>query len=68
MDANQIIQYSLVCAVFLAACIWMIVKTRKKNKSSGGCCGCDLKDSCKKFEARPHDHKNKGSQKNKRGD
>ena len=49
MDANAIIQYSLVGLVLLAACIWIGVKTFKKNKSlSGGCCGCKLQDECGK--------------------
>ena len=49
LTTGLIIQYSIVGVILLALCIWMIWKAvRKKNKPSGGCCGCAIADTCKK--------------------
>lgn len=46
---DQIIQYSVVGLVLLAAFGWMLWKIfRKSKKVSGGCCGCAIADSCGK--------------------
>ena len=48
-STDLIIQYSVVGAVLLAACIWIILKIFKKNKQSrNSCCGCAISDTCKK--------------------
>lgn len=47
---DMIIQYSVVGAVLLAACGWILWKLlrKKPNKNSGSCCGCALADNCDK--------------------
>ncbi len=44
------LQYTLIGIIFLAIILWMVVRMRKRIKSggAGGCCGCAIKDSCKK--------------------
>ena len=50
MDANYILQYTLVGLILLAVCVLIVVKTIRKSsrKGSGGCCGCSLNESCQK--------------------
>lgn len=51
MDNNYIIQITLVALIVLGAIIWAIVRmTRKSNVKEGGCCGCELLDTCNKKE------------------
>lgn len=41
------VQYTIVCAILLAATIWGgIVMYRTLHGKKSGCCGCGLKDSC----------------------
>lgn len=48
MSTNEIIQYSLVGVILLSSLVWIVVKTFKHNKSKGGCCGCNLQQTCNK--------------------
>ena len=48
-----VIQYTIVGAILIVACLWIVLKIfrKKKNKKgSGSCCGCTLADSCKKAQ------------------
>ncbi|MCH5239496.1 MAG: FeoB-associated Cys-rich membrane protein [Muribaculaceae bacterium] len=50
------VQYTIVGLILLAACVWIILKIIKKNKSQteGGCCGCSLSDNCNKKNLKLH--------------
>ncbi|MCH5242135.1 MAG: FeoB-associated Cys-rich membrane protein [Muribaculaceae bacterium] len=48
-STELIIQYSIVGLILLLVCCWILWKIfRKEKKSSGGCCGCAIADTCKK--------------------
>ncbi len=48
MNANDIIQYTLVALCILSAIVWIMLKVRSHSKRGykGGCCSCPLADSC----------------------
>lgn len=49
LTTDLIIQYSIVGLILLAACVWIILKIKKRKKNdSDACCGCTIADSCKK--------------------
>lgn len=60
MDANMIIQFSIVGVVLLAAFGWLFWKTfSKQKKKTNSCCGCALADNCNKKNLKKDHGKNK---------
>lgn len=45
------VQYIIIFVILAAVIAWIIYKLVKKDKGTqGGCCGCDLAETCNKVQ------------------
>ena len=66
MTQNEIIQYTIVGIIVVAAIVWIFVKSIRRRKSGGSCCGCALADSCRRPDKLPQARQKKDSDHDKK--